>query len=77
MVNRLKSVEHRGEAFLVFEEMDSWLNEHLKEEIKKILEPRYKRILSDEEVIEIADNLSTVVEGILKLKWRQKYEKTI
>ena len=54
-----------------------WLNENLKDNIKKIFEPRYKRQLNDLEVQEIAENLSSVVEEILKLKWRQKYEYSI
>jgi hypothetical protein len=54
-----------------------WLNENLKHEIRKIFEPRYRRKLSDKEVIEIAENLSGVIEEILKLKWKEKYEKSI
>lgn len=51
-----------------------WLNKDLKEEIRKVFEPRYKRKLTDEEILEIADNLSSVIEEILKLKWKEKYE---
>lgn len=50
-----------------------WLNEDLKKEIKKVFEPRYKRSLTDDEVIEIAENLTEVMEAFLKMKWRQKY----
>lgn len=50
-----------------------WLDEHLKQEIRRIYEPRYKRRLTDEEVIEIADNVEEVVEIILKFLWRKKY----
>lgn len=57
--------------------MKSWLSENLKLEIRKVFEPRCKRILNDEEIVEIAENLEAVTEEILKLKWRQKYAKTI
>lgn len=50
-----------------------WLNEDLKKEIRKLFEPRYKRSLTDNEVIEIAENLTEVMEAFLKMKWRQKY----
>ena len=51
----------------------NWLNEDLKKEIRKIFEPRYKRSLTDDEVIEIAENLTEVMEAFLKMKWKQKY----
>lgn len=50
-----------------------WLTEELKQEIKKLFEPKYKRKLTENEVIEIADNLTEVMEAFLKLKWSQKY----
>jgi hypothetical protein len=53
--------------------MKNWLDENLKMEIKKVFEPRYKRPLTPSEVEDIAENLSVVVEQILKYKWRQKY----
>ena len=51
----------------------NWLNEDLKKEIRKLFEPRYKRTLTDDEVIEIAENLTEVMEAFLKMKWKQKY----
>ena len=51
----------------------NWLNEDLKKEIRKVFEPRYKRSLTDDEVIEIAENLTEVMEAFLKMKWKQKY----
>ena len=51
-----------------------WLSSQLKEKIKKVFEPRYKRTLTDDELFEIAENLSVVIEELVKLKWRQKYE---
>jgi hypothetical protein len=54
-----------------------WLTTNLKQQIRATFEPRYERELSQEEVIEIAENLEAVTEEILKLKWRQKYAKTI
>ncbi|KKQ08910.1 hypothetical protein A3E66_04670 [Candidatus Daviesbacteria bacterium RIFCSPHIGHO2_12_FULL_37_16] len=50
-----------------------WLTEELKQEVRKHFEPKYKRKLTDDEVIEIADNLTEVMEAFLKLKWSQKY----
>ncbi len=52
----------------------TWLTNELKIETRKIFEPRYKRKLTDEEIISLAENLEEVVEIILKFKWRQKYE---
>jgi hypothetical protein len=49
----------------------------LKQRIRYVFEPKYNRQLSDTEIYQIADNLETVVEEILKLKWKQHYEKTI
>ncbi|TSC85372.1 MAG: hypothetical protein G01um10147_1186 [Microgenomates group bacterium Gr01-1014_7] len=50
-----------------------WLNEDLKKEIKKVFEPRYKRSLTGDEVTQIAENLTDVMEAFLKMKWKQKY----
>lgn len=55
-------------------ESNVWLTAELKTEIKAVFEARYKRSLTDNEVVEIAENLSTVIEEIIKLKWKQKYE---
>jgi hypothetical protein len=54
--------------------MNSYLNENLKSEIRKVFEPRYRRELDDNEVEDIAENLSVVVEEICKFKWKEKYE---
>ena len=54
---------------------NSWLNPRLKAKVRKTFEPRYKRKLTDEEVIEIANNLSNLVEHTLKFKWRQYAKK--
>ena len=51
----------------------NWLNEDLKKEIRKIFEPRYRRSLTDNEVTQIAENLTEVMEAFLKMKWKQKY----
>ncbi|OGD95517.1 hypothetical protein A3F57_03225 [Candidatus Roizmanbacteria bacterium RIFCSPHIGHO2_12_FULL_36_11] len=55
----------------------NWLNDELRREIKRIFEPRYKKTLSDSEVELIAINLTELLGGLLKLKWREKYENTI
>ena len=50
-----------------------WLTDDLKQEVRKHFEPKYKRKLTDDEVYEIVDNLTEVMEAYLKMKWRQKY----
>lgn len=47
-----------------------WLTPQLKEEIRKVFEPRYKRTLTDTEVISIAQNLTQLLEVFFKFKWR-------
>lgn len=54
--------------------MKNYLNENLKLEVRKVFEPRYRRVLADNEVEDIAENLSVVVEEICKFKWKEKYE---
>lgn len=51
-----------------------WLTKELKSDIKRVFEPRYKRILLESEVLELAENLTSGLEGISRFKWRQ-YEK--
>lgn len=55
-------------------ETSEWLTDELKQEIRKVFEPRYKRQLTDIEILDIAGNLTGVVEEMLKLKWKEKYE---
>jgi len=52
----------------------SWLTGELKKKIRTVFEPRYKRKLSDGEVIEIAKNLTGYMETILRFKFRTEYE---
>lgn len=56
--------------------MENWCTEELRQEVRKIFEPRYKRKLTDEEIVSIAVNLADLMEGYLKLKWREKYGTT-
>lgn len=51
--------------------MDSWLNGDLKKKVRKVFEPRYKRPLTDNEVVNIATNLVALMETFAKFKWRQ------
>lgn len=53
----------------------TWLSSELKQEVREVFETRYNRTLSDDEVIEIAENLTGLTEAALKFRWRQKYEK--
>lgn len=48
-----------------------WFTEELLQEVRKVFEPRYKRRLSDNEVIGIAENLTEFMEAYLKMKWRE------
>jgi len=49
---------------------ESWLNGELKSRIRNTYEPRYNRILSEKEVITIANNLVSLIEHFLKFKRR-------
>lgn len=49
----------------------AWLDQELQQEIRKVFGPRYKKRLSDDEVILIAENLTDFMEGFLKMKWRE------
>lgn len=53
--------------------MNVWLTDELKKDVRKVFEPRYKRKLSDDEVVKIAVNLADFMEAYLKFKWREKY----
>lgn len=44
----------------------NWITNDLKKEVRKVFEPRYQRELSDQEVIEIAINLSNFFELLFK-----------
>ncbi len=46
-----------------------WLTDELKQEVRIHFEPKYKRKLTDDEVCEIVDNLTEVMEAYLKMKW--------
>lgn len=50
-----------------------WLSEDLKQEIRNVFEPRYKRRLLSNEIIEIAENLTGSMETILRFKCKNKY----
>ncbi len=47
--------------------MSSWLTPDLIKEIKIVFEPRYNRLLTSEEIIEISENLTNGMEQLLKL----------
>lgn len=55
----------------------NWLNEKLRLKVKQVFEPRYKRLLSDCEVEEIAYNLVSFVENVSKFRCDNQYEKRI
>jgi hypothetical protein len=49
---------------------NKWLTPQLKEEVRKVFEPRYKRKLSDADIVSIAVNLTSLLEVFFKFKWR-------
>ncbi|MBI4226176.1 hypothetical protein HY612_03630 [Candidatus Roizmanbacteria bacterium] len=51
---------------------NNWLTPKLKRKVIKVFEPRYKRKFADDEIREIAENLTDFMEIYLKFKWRQK-----
>lgn len=55
----------------------SWLSPKLAAEVRKVFEPRYERPLTDEEVGEIAVNLTGYMETILKYRSEQQKEKLL
>ncbi len=55
----------------------SWLNERLKQKVRDVFEPDYKRKLTCGEVITIATNLTDFMETYLKFKLKQNENKTI
>lgn len=46
-----------------------WLTTNLKNDVRKVFEDRYKRALTDQEVIEIANNLAGFIEVYAKSKY--------
>jgi hypothetical protein len=55
--------------------MKTWLNDELKKDVRKVFEPRYKRKLLDEEVVDIANNLTGFLEVYVKSKYYGKVTK--
>lgn len=53
--------------------MESWLTKDLKQRIRDVFESKYKKQLSDEDVVEIARNLTSTIEIIVKLRWKNIY----
>lgn len=51
-----------------------WIDEELRKKVREVFEPRYKRGLSEAEVLEIAENLTGAMKAILRFKWRKTYE---
>jgi len=51
-----------------------WMTEALAEEIRQVFESRYGRSLSDEEVYEIADNLTKYIELIIQYPSKIRYK---
>ena len=54
--------------------MITWLNEKLRQKVREVFEPEYKRKLSNEEVVTIAVNLTDFMESYIKFRLRQNYE---
>lgn len=56
--------------------MDTWLTEELKQEVRKVFEPKYKRVLSEDEVVNIASNLESYIEHYANFAWKIKNEQS-
>lgn len=50
-----------------------WLGSELKEKIRKVFELRYKKELSEEEILDIANNLISYMEHLMKFMGNKKY----
>lgn len=50
----------------------NWLTLELKDEIKKVFEPRYRKLLTEEEVIDISNNLTDFLETFIKFRLRKE-----
>lgn len=50
-----------------------WLTKDLQARVRKVFEPRYRRPLTEVEVITIAQNLAQFMDHFLKFKWRLAY----
>lgn len=55
--------------------MKPWLTKELKQEVRNVFEPRYKRILTEQEVIEMAQALASFMEVYVKGKYYGKVTK--
>jgi len=58
--------KHKLHGSNVIERIMNWITEEIKNQVKTVFEPRYKRSLTDDEVIEIAESLANFMEIILK-----------
>lgn len=47
----------------------TWLTTKLKQEVREMFESKYKRVFTDQEVVEIANNLTGFVEVYVKSKY--------
>jgi len=54
-----------------------WLSEKLIQKVKQVFEPRYGRTLTNEEVEDIANNLTLFIEELTKFRWKNNYGKQI
>ena len=48
--------------------MSYWLTQSLVEEIRSVFEPKYQRELTNEEIVDIANNLTEVMELVIRNK---------
>lgn len=55
----------------------NWLTNELKQKIREVFEPRYKRKLTSNEIEEIANNLTGYMETILKYKHKKKKRESL
>ncbi len=55
--------------------METWLTPELRIKVRKVFEPRYKRTLTEKEIVEIANNLADFVQHFIQFKARKEYGK--
>lgn len=53
-----------------------WLDGDLKQKVRQVFEPRYKRKLKDAEVLEIAQNLTNFMETFYRLRFKNYGKQT-
>ena len=54
-----------------------WITSQLADEVRVLYEPRMGKKLSDDEVFEIANNLASFIEHLLKFSYKQDESRVV